>query len=122
MPARELRVNRAQQLVRLPSLQNSNGFFFARELPHFPANICWGNGLVQGPLDGQRKPLGRARLHLEAHAHAVAQCAHQPNRLVSEAVDGEGAHFAFFQVGQTIGGVEQEAAGGRVKRNGDGVE
>ena len=119
---RQLRMNRPDQAVHLPGLQDGGQLLFPGELAHFPADVFRRDGLVQAALDGQGEPFGGARLYLETHACAVTQQAQQAHRLVGEAVNGKSAHLAAPEVSEAVRGVEQQAPRGGVQGDGDGVQ
>ena len=77
---------------------------------------------VQAALHGQRKPLLGAGFELEIHARGVTNRPQQPHGLIRKAVDRERAHFPFFEIGEPVGGIEQQTARRSVQREGDRVD
>ena len=105
----KLRMQRFQQVMRFPRLQNRRRLFLARDLPKFAAGIFRRNRFLQLALHGQLEPFRRARLHLEFHARRIAQRAQQAHRLIGEAVNRKRANLAALEIGEAIGRIEQQA-------------
>src|SRR4029077_21039934 len=106
---------------RLPGLENRRGLLFPAKMAQFTAYFLGSYGLGEAAFHGQRKPFLGARLDGEFHASGVANGAQEPHRLIGETVNRKSAHFPFLDVGEAIGGIEQQTARGGVQRECDGV-
>ena len=95
--------------------------FTAQAAQLFPG-IFGSDGLLQFAFNRQIEPFLGARFQLESHARGQAQGAQQAHRLIREAVNREGADFAVFDVGQSVGGIEQQSARSGVQRDGNGIQ
>src|SRR5207247_109448 len=63
-----------------------------------------------------------ALLDFEPHPRSEAQDAQQADRLIREAMNSQRPDFGTLDVGQSIGWVQEQAAGSRVQGNSDGVQ
>ena len=111
-----------EQAARLPSLENLYRLIFPCKLAEFVAGFGERNGFLQPSLQRQVEPILGARLELELHARAITNGAQQAHRLIRETVDRKHSHFAALQIGQAVGGIEQQAAGGGVEGDSNGVQ
>ena len=118
----ELSRDGLQQAARFPGLENVHGLIFPRELTELGARFTCRNGFLQAALQRQVEPILGARVELEIHARGIANGAQQAHRLIGKAVDGKRAHFAGLEIGEAVGGIEQQTAGGGVERKGNGVQ
>ncbi len=119
---RQYGIEGLKEVVLFPGLQHDGRAFLAGDGAKLITGIFGRNGFLQIAFDGQVKPFLGALLNLEAHARRVAQDTQQADRLIGEAVNGKRPHFGALDIGQSVCGIEQQAARGGVQRNGDGVE
>ena len=102
-------------------LQDFAGVVLGGDALEFFAERAPGNQLLDLGFAGVGDLLLRPLLDGEAQADLEADEAQQARGVVVEAVGADGAELAAADVGQAVHGVEQQAAGGAVEREGDGV-